>query len=170
MTEEIKDRYTRRVDRVRVGDRMDLRGDAFADPDNDPRSELPYMFAEVLEIEKEGRGCIVLHTSLGSFGFPPDHYVEVDPEQARGTGEGGLQVKYAAHTDRLVLGVGDTPEAALADAELNGAENESLLDICEISEPAAEYVQRGGDCRALTWITLKNGDDRIIIDTDEEIE
>ena len=77
---------------------------------------------------------------------------------------------YAVHTDLLVMGVGATPEAAYADAEAHGSENESLLDLCEISEPAAAYVQLGGDCRALTRVSLKNGDDRFIIDADEEIE
>ncbi len=76
---------------------------------------------------------------------------------------------YAVHTDRLVLGIGDTPETAYADAETHGSEDESLLDLCEISRAAAVYVQRGGDCRALTLITLKNGEDRFIIDADKSI-
>lgn len=74
---------------------------------------------------------------------------------------------YAVHCDGLVLGVGESPDAAYADAEDHGSEDESLLDLCEISAPAAEYVTRGGDCRALTLVTLRNGEDRFIIDADE---
>ena len=76
---------------------------------------------------------------------------------------------FCVHTDGLILGVGETPEAAYADADLHGSEDETLLDLCEISKAAAEYVARGGDCRALTLITLKNGEDRFIIDADEEV-
>jgi hypothetical protein len=87
----IKDRYidgvvTRRIDQVRVGDRLDLQGDEYADPDNDPHTVFAYMFAEVESIEYEPHDtdpCIALHTSLGSFSFPPDHWVVVDVEQVR---------------------------------------------------------------------------------------
>ncbi len=78
-------------------------------------------------------------------------------------------MKYAAHTDHLVMGVGETEALALADAEAHGSEDETLLDTCEISDAAAAYVERGGDCRALTLVTLKNGTDRLIIDADEPI-
>ena len=55
----------------------------------------------------------------------------------------------AAHTDGLVLGLGDTESAALADAELHGAECLDLIDFEPITREAASYVSRGGDCRGL---------------------
>lgn len=36
-----------------------------------------------IEDERPAHNYIVLHTSLGSFGFLPDHWVEVDAEQMR---------------------------------------------------------------------------------------
>ena len=102
MTESIKDICVddivrRRVDQVRVDDRLDLQNDIFADPDRnddagEPGShpEFAFEFARVDEIEFEPHDidpCIVLHTSQGSFGFPPDHWIEVDPEQARDTSD-----------------------------------------------------------------------------------
>ncbi len=71
------------VRNIRVGQRVDLDGDDFADPEGD-RPEFVYEFAAVYEIEHEPHDtdpCIVLHTSLGSFGFPPDHLVAIDGEQ-----------------------------------------------------------------------------------------
>lgn len=59
-------------------------------------------------------------------------------------------MKYAAHTDLLVLGVGETEHEALADAINHGAEDKELLDVVLITDDAANYVEAGGDCRGLT--------------------
>lgn len=85
----------RRIDQVRVGDRIDFQCDPFADADrNDDAGELgshpefEFEFALVESIEFEPHDtdpCVVLHTSQGSFGFPPDHWIEVDGEQIRDT-------------------------------------------------------------------------------------
>lgn len=58
-------------------------------------------------------------------------------------------MKFAAHTDLLVLGVGSTADEAYADAEKHHADPD-LLDIVRIEDDAAAYVERGGDCRGLT--------------------
>lgn len=84
---KIKDRWLdghveRRVDQVKVSDRIDLEGDHFADPTSE-NHEFKFEFACVNEIERETPNCIVLHTSQGSFGFPPDHWLDVDGEQVR---------------------------------------------------------------------------------------
>lgn len=57
-------------------------------------------------------------------------------------------MKFAAHTDLLVLGVGSTEEEAYADAEKHDADPD-LLAIDKIEDDAAAYVERGGDCRGL---------------------
>ena len=69
----------RRVDAVKIDDGLDLEGDKFADPDRD-NVGLQFDLARVDEIERDGAACIVLHTSQGSFGFPPDHLVKVESE------------------------------------------------------------------------------------------
>lgn len=77
----------KRVDEIVVGDMIDLEDDEYADPgvvDDDEtgeprvhgRVEFTFEFATVNGVERETPGCIVLHTSMGSFGFPPDHLVE----------------------------------------------------------------------------------------------
>lgn len=83
----------RRVDQIRVGDRLDFQGDPFADANrNDDTGELgdhpefEFEFACVESVEFEPHDtdpCIVLHTTQGSFGFPPDHWIVVDAEQVR---------------------------------------------------------------------------------------
>lgn len=69
-----------RADRIKEGDLLDLEGDLYADPEWNT-DNLTYEFQEVFEIERERDDCIVLHTSYGSFGFPPDHLIEVSPEE-----------------------------------------------------------------------------------------
>lgn len=59
-------------------------------------------------------------------------------------------MKYAVHTDLLVLGIGETEDAALVDALIHGAEDETLLNLALITDDAAAYVEAGGDCRGLT--------------------
>lgn len=64
---------------IREGDLIDLEGDEYADPWK--RDLFTFEFARVDEIEDErpAHSCIVLHTTQGSFGFPPDHQVEKMP-------------------------------------------------------------------------------------------
>lgn len=63
----------KRVDEVMVGDMIDLEGNPYLDGWDYP--EFEFVFASVEEIEQDGATCIVLHTSEGSFGFPPDHLI-----------------------------------------------------------------------------------------------
>ena len=58
------------------------------------------------------------------------------------------ELLYAAHTDLLVLGIGESEVLAIADAE-DFADNPDLLDIVRITPDAAAYVEDGGDCRGL---------------------
>jgi hypothetical protein len=67
---------------VKAGDRLDLEGDKFADPNGDGIGESGHFYgfefelAEVESVVRETPGCILIHTSLGSFGFPPDHLIK----------------------------------------------------------------------------------------------
>lgn len=69
------------VREIEVGDLVDLEGDKYADTCCDPA--IAFAFASVDEIEQDGVTCIVLHTSQGSFGFPPDHLIEWMPTTVR---------------------------------------------------------------------------------------
>lgn len=76
----------RRVDQLRPGDRVDLEGDAIADPYENPEDsehpEFQFEFERVLEVERETPDCIRVDFESGfSCGFPPDHLVDVDGEQ-----------------------------------------------------------------------------------------
>lgn len=85
----------RRIDQVRIGDRLDLQNDMFADSTahetdgaetDHPEFEFEFATVEAIELEPHDTDpCIVLHTSQGSFGFPPDHWIEVDGKQVRDT-------------------------------------------------------------------------------------
>lgn len=84
----MKDRFInghvqRRADQVRIGDRIDLEDDKYADP-NGTNEEFPFEFATVTRVERETDQCVLIETTQGSFGFPPDHWIDVDGEQARG--------------------------------------------------------------------------------------
>jgi hypothetical protein len=84
----IKDRYIdghvqRRVDQVRVGDRVDFKGDEYADKGDNSHPEFDFEFAIVESVERETPNCIRIDTTQGSFGFPPDHWLDVDGEQVR---------------------------------------------------------------------------------------
>ena len=59
---------------LKENDLIDLEGDEIADP---YRGEigLQYEYARVLDMEWEGTGCVVVETSQGTYGFPPDHCV-----------------------------------------------------------------------------------------------
>lgn len=65
----------KRVDEVKVDDMVDLQDDPYV-KHSGSHPEMQFAFANVEEIEQDGPGCIVLHTSQGSFGFPPDHLIE----------------------------------------------------------------------------------------------
>lgn len=57
-------------------DLLDLEGDEYADPDGDTPI-LEFELAVVIDTERETADCIRVDTNHGSFGFPPDHEVEV---------------------------------------------------------------------------------------------
>ena len=81
----MKDSYVnglarRRADMLRIGDRIDLEGDKFADP-NGTKEDFVYGFAGVKSVTLKTAYCVLIETSQGAFGFPPDHMVEVDAEQ-----------------------------------------------------------------------------------------
>jgi hypothetical protein len=79
------------------GDRLDLEGDEYActfdaderldDPANAQRyadhvstvSTFQFEYAVVESIERETERCVVVHTSLTSFGCPPDHRLRRKP-------------------------------------------------------------------------------------------
>lgn len=89
----IRDSYAqghvqRRVDQLRVGDRVDLQNDQFADPEGfrqveSQHPEFEFDFQTVTNIEKESRRCIRVDFENFSCGFPPRHWVDVDAEQVR---------------------------------------------------------------------------------------
>lgn len=67
-----------RIDCLAVGDRIDLYGDPFADPDRDPMAAFEFEFAEVADIRPETPGCIaVMIEGFDLVGFPPDHLVQL---------------------------------------------------------------------------------------------
>jgi hypothetical protein len=83
----IKDRYVdghvqRRVDALRIGDRVDLENDKYADP-NGTNQGFPFEFLTVEAIERETRDCIRVDFNGFSCGFPPNHWIDVDGEQVR---------------------------------------------------------------------------------------
>lgn len=95
------DRYTqgnvqRRVDALRIGDRVDLEGDIFADPFASfqhvysphpvhrfpEHPEFAFEFELVENIEVETPDCVRVDFESGfSCGFPPEHWLDVDGEQ-----------------------------------------------------------------------------------------
>ncbi len=94
----MKDRFIngnaqRRVDMLRIGDRVDLEGDIFADPRggasdslsmvDSEHPEFAYEFQEVMEIERESEDCMCVYFINFACGFPPDHWIDVDGEQVR---------------------------------------------------------------------------------------
>ncbi len=84
-----------RIDALRIGQRVDLAGDTIADPvgyatkgieTNHP--EFLFEYEIVSDIVSEGPDCIVVtFESSFSCGFPPDHRVDIDPEQETLTDE-----------------------------------------------------------------------------------
>ncbi len=78
----------RRVDELQVGDRVDLQGDMFGDPDHeedghDCQFEFEYEAVMSIEVEKTPVVDCYVVTFVSGFtcGFPVYHEVEVDGEQ-----------------------------------------------------------------------------------------
>jgi hypothetical protein len=70
-----------RVDQLKIGQRVDLEGDIFADA-GDSHPEFEFEFERVAAIERETDDCIRVDFESGfSCGFPPEHMVDVDGEQ-----------------------------------------------------------------------------------------
>lgn len=86
-----------RIDALRIGQRVDLEGDRYADPDNNSengwRSTHPEFESEyeiVFDTVSESSGCIRVDFNSGfSCGFPPDHLVTVDEDQDESELEAG---------------------------------------------------------------------------------
>jgi hypothetical protein len=67
-----------RVDEIRPGDVVDLECDIYADPAKVRNGLLAMQYMTVVEIEREGAGCIVLYFDENNpVGFPPDHLIHV---------------------------------------------------------------------------------------------
>jgi hypothetical protein len=65
-----------KVSDLKEGDLVDLQGDKFADPNENPTFESEYQIVESIEIESAG--CIAVHfTGFDTVGFPPDHKLPV---------------------------------------------------------------------------------------------
>jgi hypothetical protein len=105
--------YFIRAADVVVGMKLDFEGDSIADPNGNGVNDLghyeafEFEFAVVNEITREGPTCIVLHTSQGDYGFPPDHEIETTLEQRLAT-----HVGYTVHDrgyDVNVYDEGGTP-------------------------------------------------------------
>lgn len=79
--------YFVRAADVVVGMWLDFEGDSIADPNGNGQSNdghyeaFEFEFAVVEATAQEGPDCIVLHTSQGTYGFPPDHEIETTLEQ-----------------------------------------------------------------------------------------
>lgn len=70
----------RRVAALKIGDRVDLEADEYADPTNDNPS-FPFEFSVVQQIEQETPQCTVVNFDGFTCGFPPDHWIDIDAEQ-----------------------------------------------------------------------------------------
>lgn len=67
-----------RADQIRQGDIVDLYGDKFADPDEDPGNCYEFENTPVIEIpEAETPNCVLIHFEGVSVGFPPEHELKV---------------------------------------------------------------------------------------------
>lgn len=72
----------RLISDLRIGDSIDLENDPIADPGG-CNEEFTFEFAEVIEIDRETAKCICIYTSQGAFGFPPDHWININPSVDR---------------------------------------------------------------------------------------
>jgi hypothetical protein len=79
-----------RIENLRIGQRVDLEGDLFADtlyyeaddPGASDHPEFQFEWETVAAIERETGECIRVDFASGfSCGFPPDHEVDIDGEQ-----------------------------------------------------------------------------------------
>jgi hypothetical protein len=60
---------------LRVGDRVDLEKDPFADPRSDNPS-FSFEYALVMDVEAETSTCVCVYIDgVDAFGFPPDHEI-----------------------------------------------------------------------------------------------
>ncbi len=76
---------------LQAGQRIDLEGDMYADPEtyaadgdtsDSQHPEFQYAFEVVLNVVRESDDCIRVDFESGfSCGFPSDYSLEVDPEQ-----------------------------------------------------------------------------------------
>lgn len=65
----------RAVHDLMVGDRIDLEGDPYADPERD-HIEFECEYSVVCEITRETPSCTVIHCEGGpSIAFPPEHLI-----------------------------------------------------------------------------------------------
>lgn len=62
------------VSALAEGDRIDLEGDKYADPQHE-HPMYPFEDAVVIGVEPETENCTVIHIEGESIGFPPSHYV-----------------------------------------------------------------------------------------------
>jgi hypothetical protein len=68
-----------KVKDLRPGDLVDLEGDKYADPNNNPTFQC--LYAMVIDTKRESRECIAVEfDGFDVVGFPPNHTVEVCPE------------------------------------------------------------------------------------------
>lgn len=71
----------KRIDQLEPGDRVDLEGDIYADP-NGERVEFIFEYETVETVERETADCVLVEFESGfACGFPPDHLVEIAPEE-----------------------------------------------------------------------------------------
>lgn len=70
------------ISELRIGDKVDLEGDAYADPnagDGSDHPEFEFEYERVMHVERETPETTVVHFESGfSCGFPHDHEVEVE--------------------------------------------------------------------------------------------
>lgn len=78
-----------RIDQLKIGQRVDLEGDTIADVlgymthgEETDHPEFVFDYEVVLDLIPEGPDCICVHFNSGfACGFPPEHLVDIDPEQ-----------------------------------------------------------------------------------------
>lgn len=84
-----------RIDQLKLGQRVDLQNDMIADPEAyqafqngedggavTSHPEFEFDYEVVHDLIPEGPDCICVNFNSGfACGFPPDHLVDIDPEQ-----------------------------------------------------------------------------------------
>lgn len=67
-----------RADQIRQGDIVDLYGDKYADPDEDPGKCYEFENVPVIEIPvAETPNCVLIYFDGAAVGFPPEHELKV---------------------------------------------------------------------------------------------